>query len=181
VQATKTLTLTNISHSTSVPTALWLPAGATLVLNGANTIASTYIGGSSSNGVYVYGESGGDLIIAGSGSLTAATSPDQENGVGIGIYGGGSLAINSGTVTAIGPDRGIYPSYIVPKGYRYWTNTTAGAVGAAGPFMSDGGEDAYTGSYPYVKITCAAAKNTRSFWDWLLYYVCFGWIWMRWN
>ena len=66
VQSTKTLTLTNFTHSTSAATALELPSGSAIVLNGTNTITSTYSAGSGN----AYGiECGGALTITGSGSL----------------------------------------------------------------------------------------------------------------
>ncbi|MCL2299156.1 MAG: hypothetical protein FWC27_03295 [Firmicutes bacterium] len=65
VQDTKTLTLTDISHTSAGQLALKLPTGATIVLIGANSFTST----NATRAGYSTAISAGDLTIRGSGSL----------------------------------------------------------------------------------------------------------------
>jgi len=129
VQSTRTLTLTNLSHTTSADVALMLPGYSTIVLNGTNTITTTY--SSSSIGIFA---PLGTLTIKGTGSLTASAAAAPE---GIGIIFADGLIISSGTVTAIGGSCAHYFDYTVPKGYTYWANTAMEDPGGEGS-LSDG-------------------------------------------
>ena len=104
VQSTKTLILTDITFTTSNRFALELPADATIVLNGTNSIASTFSGASSTSGIYT----NGNLTINGSGSLSAAGGIVTGGYAAAGIFvATGTLTIESGTVNATGFDAGI--------------------------------------------------------------------------
>jgi len=96
VQSSKTLTLNNLTFSTTFPTALFLPADATIMLSGTNKIESTHTGAGSSRAIWV----GGNLTIQSDGSLTASTF--ALDGIGIECVSGGLTINPSGTVTAIG-------------------------------------------------------------------------------
>ena len=93
----RTLTLTDFSFTTSAATALEVPAGTTIVLNGTNTVTSTYNGTVSSCGINATGK----IIINGSGSLIATGGNSTGNSNG--IASDGDIAINgNATVTAVG-------------------------------------------------------------------------------
>lgn len=94
----KTLTLNNLNFTTVADTAIMLPRGTTLVLNGTSTATSIYCGGGEdTNGI----NCNGDLAISGGGTLNAAggVSP-HENSRGALI--GGSLTVNGGTLNLTG-------------------------------------------------------------------------------
>jgi len=178
VQSTKTLTLTNINFSTSDPLASKLPGGATLVLNGTNTITSTRTigGGGSTHGIYVYG----DLTITGNGSLNAAGGTATGNGFSCGIHvaqngactiisgatvtatGGTStgysygldaynLIINDGIVTATGNTRALRFDYTVPNGYKYFVSTTT--TPSTTELTGNGSTTVIGSTHKYAKIT----------------------------
>ena len=174
VQSTKTLTLTNISHSTIAATALQLPNGATIVLGGANTITSTYNGNSYTGGI----QSMGNLTITGSGILTATggtTSSSTQFSVGLtpssgfAISGGATViaaggtapysygvhlmncpVINDGALIATG-DSGANPYvFSVSSGYKYYVNTTTAP--STTELTGNGTTTTVNASYKYVKI-----------------------------
>ena len=93
---TKTLTLGGVNFETTADTALKLPDGAKIVLNGENTIK----GGDAATGdcYGIYGE--GSLTIHGTGTLNV-TSGTAGN-LSFGIHAQNSVTINSGAVTATG-------------------------------------------------------------------------------
>ena len=92
---TSTLTLGGVNFVTSAATAVKLPDGAKIVLNGENTIK----GGSGSGDCYgIYGV--GSLTISGIGTLNV-TSGTAGN-LSFGIHAQNSVTINSGAVTATG-------------------------------------------------------------------------------
>ena len=93
---TKTLTLNDVNFTTTASTALQLPGGATIVLNGENTITSTYSDWGDCYGIYGVGS----LTIQGTGTLDV-TSGTPSN-LSFGIHAQGSVTINSGAVTATG-------------------------------------------------------------------------------
>ena len=93
--STRTLTLKGVNFVTSAATAVKLPDGAKIVLNGENTIK----GGSGSGDCYgIYGV--GSLTISGIGTLNV-TSGTAGN-LSFGIHAQNSVTINSGAVTATG-------------------------------------------------------------------------------
>jgi len=103
-QDTLTLTLTNINHTTSAITALQLPNGAKLALNGANTITSTAAAVVITRGIHSDNSgTSGTLTITGPGSLNATSgSADSTLAASYGISCS-SLTISSGaTITATG-------------------------------------------------------------------------------
>jgi hypothetical protein len=149
-QSSRTLTLTNIRYSTSSPVALQLPDDATIVLNGTNTITSTYSSAGSPEGILALG----NLTITGSGSLTADASAGTGT-VGIYTHNKGSLTINGGTVTAIG-SISIYPNYTVPNGYKYWKNTIRTDPGGAGTVSDGTGNSDNT---RFFKVECVSTPG----------------------
>ncbi len=93
---TKTLTLGGVNFTATAATAVKLPDGAKIVLNGENTIK----GGSGSGDRYgIKGE--GSLSISGSGTLTV--TGDTANSYSYGIYtNNGNISVTGGTVNAYG-------------------------------------------------------------------------------
>ena len=92
---TKTLTLNGVNFETTAATAVKLPDGAIIVLNGENTIK----GGSGSGDCYgIYGV--GSLTISGIGTLNV-TSGTAGN-LSFGIHAQNSVTIDGGAVTATG-------------------------------------------------------------------------------
>jgi len=177
VQSTKTLTLTNISHTTSDYCALSMPDDATIVLNGSNTIASTYSGELNSTGLW----GDGNLTIAGNGSLSVKGGTSTGGGsyglatnFGITIsanadvtaaggssnfesYGvSTSFNISGGSLTATGDSSAIRNTFFVPAGYTYWVNGAKAAPGGAG--IVSGGDFAIDSTYKYAKIAASAAS-----------------------
>ncbi len=97
----KTLTLNNFSFTTEHHTGLFLPAGATIVFIGANSITSNNAGGvNSSTALYVNGI--GPLTLSGEAgatlTLTGGPAPTSKKSHGIGIYG--DLTVTGGMVEA---------------------------------------------------------------------------------
>ena len=182
VQSTKTLTLNNITHSTSADNALQLPDGATLVLVGANTITSTYSG----SNTHTRGIAGGDnLTITGSGSLNltgGTASSDYESfgldtfyltisggatvtaaggtgGNSYGISARGGLTISDSTVTATGNSSALYSSsYTVPNKYKYTVATNAS--GSSPTTGTSDGSFVVNNTHRYAKIESPTAAPT---------------------
>lgn len=94
---TKTLTLNGINFTTTAATAVELPNGATIVLNGENTITGGDADSYDRYGIYAVGS----LTIQGSGKLdvTGGTAADV---ISYGIYAKKALTISGGTVNATG-------------------------------------------------------------------------------
>ncbi len=88
-----TLTLNGVNFTTTASTAVKLPAGSEIVLNGDNIITSGEAKSKDSFGIYALG----DLTIKGAGKLTVTS--DTANDDSHGIYAEDSIAI-SGNVTA---------------------------------------------------------------------------------
>ena len=108
---TTTLTLNGVNFTTEAATAVKLPDGAKIVLNGDNTIT-----GGDSESAHCYGiRANGSLTIKGDGTLNVTcgdTTRDEGKSIGIFAYEG-SVVIEGGTITANGgmavhPSCGIY-------------------------------------------------------------------------
>ena len=91
-----TLTLNGVNFTTTVSTAVKLPAGSEIVLNGDNIITSGEAKSKDSFGIYAEGS----LTISGSGTLNVTSGTANDDCYG--IYAKGSIAISGGTVTAEG-------------------------------------------------------------------------------
>ncbi len=93
---TNTLTLNGVNFTTTASTAVKLPAGSEIVLNGDNIITSGEAKSKDSFGIYAEGS----LTISGSGTLNVTSGTANDDCYG--IYAKGSIAISGGTVTAEG-------------------------------------------------------------------------------
>ena len=132
---TNTLTLNGVNFATSVPTAVKLPAGAKIVLNGANAITGGDAASSDCHGIYAQG----DLTIVGTGTL-AVTSGNSKEQTCYGIYAHTNLII-AATVTATGGSAGYYSFGVVGQD----------SVGVSGAITATGGT-AYAGSYGLAAV-----------------------------
>ena len=100
---TNTLTLNGVNFSSTDATAVLLPEGAKIVLNGDNTITGGDASPEDCYGIYAWG----DLSIEGSGRLTV-TSGRSADQTCYGIYAhkyliiSGNVTASGGTVTAAG-------------------------------------------------------------------------------
>ena len=94
---TKTLTLNGVNFTTTAAIAVKLPANATIVLHGVNTIK----GGNSDSGDCYGIDALGNLTIQGTGTLNV-TGGTATNSDSFGIYANNDLTISGGTVTARG-------------------------------------------------------------------------------
>ena len=90
------LTLNGVNFTTTASTAVKLPAGSEIVLNGDNIITSGEAKSKDSFGIYAEGS----LTISGSGTLNVTSGTANDDCYG--IYAKGSIAISGGTVTAEG-------------------------------------------------------------------------------
>jgi len=160
VQSTKTLTLNNINHSTGSNRALELPPGATIVLNGANSLTSTYEGFYNTNAIFVdYAGEGGNLAITGSGSLNATAGTTTANNFSYAIEIYGSLTVGGGaTVTATGGDAPTYSIGIQTHGGGL-TVGSGSMVTATGDYCAIGQNYTVPNGYKY---TVSANKNGAS-------------------
>jgi len=159
--ATKTLTLTNISHTSTGQLALQLPNGATIVLIGANTLTST----NASRAGYSTAISAGNLTIRGSGSLNATGGNTAYGSSSYGIECLSSLTISetvsvtaAGGTTALGSSRGIICIFSLTISDNASVTATGGtaASGESCGFAASGltiGENA----------SLVATGNTRAF------------------
>ena len=97
---TKTLTLNGVNFTTTNPTAMILPAGATINLVGENTITSTNSDTEQdmSFGILAVG----NLTIEGDGTLTVTGGATDGSYGSRGIYAYGTVKIEGGTVNANG-------------------------------------------------------------------------------
>ena len=91
-----TLTLNGVNFTTTASTAVKLPAGSEIVLNGDNIINGGEAKSKDSFGIYAEGS----LTISGSGTLNVTSGTANDDCYG--IYAKGSIAISGGTVTAEG-------------------------------------------------------------------------------
>ena len=105
---TKTLTLNGMNFETTAATAVRLPDGANIILNGENIITSNP-GEGDCHGIYAYG----NLTIQGTGTLNV-TGGEATNGDSYGIYASGhdedyiGVKISGGaTVNATGGEAGV--------------------------------------------------------------------------
>lgn len=139
--STKTLTLNGVNFVTTDFTAMQLPAGATIVLNGENTITGGD-SGLSCYGIYV----SGFVYIEGSGKLTV-TAGNSTGGISCGIKATG-VVVEGGDVTAKGgtakiDSYGISNSYsmVIKEGVKVTAiaGTAAGnSIGAMKATMQGG-------------------------------------------
>ena len=162
-QATKTLTLDNISHTTSAATALRMPADSTIVLIGTNTIKSTCDNDTSSTiGLSV---DIGTLTISGSGSLTV-TGGDlgAQNNASYGVFSDFLTISDNATVTAIG-GKGLHSAGVCTQNLTVSDNASLTANGGAatgdsnGIFIDDGGLTINSGTVTSTGQTRAIREN----------------------
>ena len=123
--STNTLTLNGVNFTTTAATAVILPEGATIVLNGDNTITGGDASMDNCYGIYAWG----DLTIQGSGTLTVTTGNSTEVTC-CGIYANNNLVI-SGTVTATGGSAGYYSYGVFAQDSVGVTGTLTAAGGTA--------------------------------------------------
>ena len=162
VQSTKILTLTDLAFTTTAPVTLRMPAGSTIVLNGTNTLTSTFSGANDSYGIYVMS---GALTIKGEGSLNAAGGTTGALGAfSMGIYcGGGNLtisdsaAVNATGGTGAGTGIGIRVSGIFAINGSAAVTATCGT--SAG---SSTGINTFNGSLAISGGTVTATGNSRA-------------------
>lgn len=162
---TNTLTLNGVDFTTTAATAVKLPDGSTIVLNGDNTIK----GGDAASG-YCYGIwANGDLTIQGTGTLNVTAGDNTEtsnasHGIAAdknvtinggtakarscGIYAKSAVTINDGTVTAKGGT--------ITGGYSYHKSCGIYSDG-------DRGESKVTISGGIVKATGGTATSGGSY------------------
>ena len=161
VQNTKTLTLTNLTHSTGAAIALHVPNGTTIVLVGTNSITQTGFT-SSSNGI----NSQGSLTITGNGSLTAASGATTLSSQGsFAIYANGHLKIESGTINAMSGTTaggGTSPSLAIVGVSVEITGGTITATGGSSTSQESIGIRSYTGSISITGGTVNATGNTAT-------------------
>ena len=152
---TNTLTLNGVNFETTAATAVKLPDGAIIVLNGVNIIK----GGSGSKWRYgIEGE--GSITVQGYGTLNVTGGEAVGESYSYGIAAWGNLTITGGTVTATGGNAtdGNSASYgiYVPDGGAN-VNISGGIVTATGGKVANG-NDSYGiyGLYRKVNITGGA-------------------------
>ncbi|MDD4495186.1 MAG: InlB B-repeat-containing protein, partial [Eubacteriales bacterium] len=115
-----------------------------------------------SSGIYAYQ----DIII--SGGTVAATAGDATGyeSMSSGIMGDYLVTISGGTVTATGDTQAVASDATViiniAEGYRYWTNTSASATGAAGPVNSSTTPFINADTYKYIRIAPGLEKEHTS-------------------
>ena len=99
-QSTKTLTLNGVNHTTGAATALKISVpGAKIVLQGANTIRSTFNASNDTFGIFA----DQDLTISGTGSLNVIAGTSTNSACDSdAIAAMGTLTISGGTVNATG-------------------------------------------------------------------------------
>ncbi|MCL2719355.1 MAG: carbohydrate-binding domain-containing protein [Lachnospiraceae bacterium] len=153
----KTLTLTNLNSATSATTALAVPDGTTIVLNGTNIITSSYAGSLGSFGIH----SDGTITVTGSGTL-------DVTGGSVGIYAA-VINISGGRLTAAGANYGVNSTVIFNggifaaegsravngaintnvSGYRYKMGADSGIsyIGSSTPIVNN--------NSAYIEITTA--------------------------
>ena len=152
---TKTLTLNGVYFTTSADTGVKLPADATIVLRGENTIISGNSMSGDSYGIYA----DGNLAISGTGKLTANSGEAYEYGYGIEATGKLSISGNA-DVTAKGGTAqtensyGLYGNNVTISGTAQVT-----AIGGAahkdsvGISADDGTVDISGGTGTMTKVT----------------------------
>ena len=135
---TQTLTLDGVNIAAENHCAIWVDS-ATIILNGTNTVKSTYDGrGIVTSGIY---SQSGDLIISGDGSLTV--TGENSRGESCGIRSSlGKITINGGSITAIGGETSNGSSLGV---FSHGLTLNDGSLTAIGGDSSGGGN--MTGSY----------------------------------
>lgn len=97
-----TLTLNGVNFTTNASIAVKLPADATIVLKGKNTITSDSTDSSADESCGIYAN--GDLTITGNGTLTVTGG--EANNQSYGIRANNCMNISGGTVTATGGEAG---------------------------------------------------------------------------
>ena len=98
---TNTLTLNGVNFETTAATAVKLPDGSTIVLNGVNTIKG--VGSSSEDSYGIYAD--GALTIQGTGTLNVTGGDTSSRSCGI-YANNGNVIISGGTITATGGTSG---------------------------------------------------------------------------
>ena len=133
---TKTLTLNGVNFTATAATAVYLPAGSTIVLNGDNTITGGNASSGASYGIYAEG----NLTISGSGTLTvtAGTAGGKgSNDRSCGIYTGNDLTMSSGIVKAYAGTSAKASLGIYSKG-NFTISGTADVTAIGGTATGDG-------------------------------------------
>ena len=131
--STRTLTLKGVNFETTAATAVKLPDGSTIVLNGDNTIKG--VGSSSEDSYGIYAD--GALTIQGTGTLNV-TGGDTTSSRSCGIYANnGNVIISGGTITATGGTSGRASLGIYSKG-NFTISGTADVTGKGGTATGDG-------------------------------------------
>lgn len=169
-----TVNMNGFSFTTTAETAMHVPNNTVFALTGTSSVTSTYNSTSACTGLV----SGGSISVSGTGTLnitSGAVTVNASTGVllangGLTVSGNakvnvtgnpaavnsygilGNLTINGGEFTAIGKNGAIYPAYTVPRGYKYYVNTTT--TPSTTELISDGTAVIGT-AYQYAKIVYA--------------------------
>lgn len=164
---TKTLTLDNVNFAVSDQPSALIIGSATIILNGENTIKSTYNNSKdnyNTTGIYAIN---GHLAFEGDGSLTASggTSGGDSIGIAAGLSGTGSVTINSGSVTAIGGTSTGFGSCGIRTPDLTINGGSFTAIGGTAP-SSSRGVYIYSGTLNVnggiFKASSGATQNSRS-------------------
>lgn len=114
-----------------------------------------------SSGIYAYQ----DIIISGGAVTATAGGAVGEDSKSCGINAN-MFAVTGGTVTATGDTQAVASDATVTiniaGGYRYWTNTSASATGAAGPVNSSTTPFVNADTYNYIRIAPGLEKEHTS-------------------
>ena len=129
---TNTLTLNGVNFETTAATAVKLPAGAKIVLNGVNTITGGNLGSGDCYGIYAEGS----LTISGSGTLNVTGGDAATRSCG--IYTDNALTISSGPVTATSGDVSGGASLGIYSIGNFTISGTADVTGKGGTATNDG-------------------------------------------
>jgi len=157
------LTLTDFNFTTTDRIALEVVNGTTIVLNGTNTVASTYVGNQTSSGIYV-NEAFTGVTITGNGSLTATggTLTASASSVGVYVYEGYLTISGNATVTATGGDGGLWSAGIATRSLTVSGGAAVTATGQTASHISVGIDLSYRGITISGDNTVIARGNTRA-------------------
>ncbi len=123
--STNTLTLKGVNFSTTAATAVKLPEGTTIVLEGENTITSLCEDAFASSAIYAVD----GLTIQGDGKLTVNSAPGQSYSCGIRVESGNMTISDAAQVNAAGEGQGHDYGIYVPKGNVTISGGTVTATG----------------------------------------------------